>query len=402
MGSVAILSMHTSPLVQPGIGDSGGMNVYVRELAGSLARAGVPVRVYVRRWAADLPGRVAVEPGLEVIHIDAGPHDARKEHLAEYVEEFADGVEADLAGTDVEVLHANYWLSAVAGHRLKHRLSLPLVATFHTLARVKAEAGDTEPLSRAMAEAETIGCCDAICASNPVEADQLLEFYGADATRIEVVPPGVDHAFFSPGDRMGARQGLGLDDRPTLLFVGRIQPLKGLTVAVEALSMIERRDARLVVVGGPSGEHGPAEAARVHELIEERGLSERVTFIEPQPHHALSTLYRSADVVLVPSRSESFGLVALEAAACGVPVVAAAVGGLMTLVRDGETGFLVEGLDPAAMADRVDELFGDPEAAALMGKVAAAEASRYSWAGTAGRLRRLYSDLASAALVQCS
>ncbi len=402
MGSVAVLSMHTSPLVQPGTGDSGGMNVYVRELAGSLARAGVPVKVYVRRWAADLPERITVEPGLEVVHVDAGPVDAPKEDLADWVEEFADGVEADLIGSDVEVLHANYWLSAVAGHRLKHRMSLPLVATFHTLARVKAEAGDIEPLARARAEAETIGCCDSICASNPVEADQLLQFYGADPARIELVPPGVDHAFFSPGDRAGARAGLGLDDRPTMLFVGRIQPLKGLTVAVEALSMVERDDARLVVVGGPSGPGGQAEADRVEKLVAERGLTDRVTFVDPQPHHALSTWYRSADVVVVPSRSESFGLVALEAAACGVPVVAAAVGGLRTLVRDGETGFLVDGADPAAMAAGVDELFADPALAIRMGEAASRDASRYSWAGTAGRLRRLYADLASNALVQCS
>ncbi|MGI9579180.1 MAG: glycosyltransferase, partial [Microthrixaceae bacterium] len=359
MGTAAILSMHTSPLAQPGTGDSGGMNVYVRELAGSLARAGVPVKVFVRRWAAELPGVVEVEPGLSVVHIDAGPPDAPKETLAGFVDEFADGVEAHLSSPErdgepaVEVLHANYWLSAVAGHRLKHRLELPLVATFHTLARVKAEAGDAEPLARAVAEAETIGCCDAICASNPVEAEELVRLYGADPSRIELVPPGVDHAFFSPGDRTGARAGLGLDDRPTMLFVGRIQPLKGLAVAVEALGLVKRGDARLVVVGGPSGPGGDAEFDRVNKLISERGLRDRVTFVDPQPHHALSTLYRSADAVVVPSRSESFGLVALEAAACGVPVVAAAVGGLRTLVDDGRTGYLVDPADPSAMAARV-------------------------------------------------
>jgi len=166
--------------------------------------------------------------------------------------------------------------------------------------------------------------------------------------------------------------------------------------------MVERDDARLVVVGGPSGPGGQAEADRVEKLVAERGLTDRVTFVDPQPHHALSTWYRSADVVVVPSRSESFGLVALEAAACGVPVVAAAVGGLRTLVRDGETGFLVDGADPAAMAAGVDELFADPALAIRMGEAASRDASRYSWAGTAGRLRRLYADLASNALVQCS
>ena len=400
--------MHTSPLAQPGTGDSGGMNVYVRELAGSLARAGVPVEVFVRRWSAELPDRVDVEPGLSVVHVDAGPPDAPKEQLPAYIDEYADAVQTQLLAARessddaaVDVLLANYWLSAVAGHRLKHRLSLPLVATFHTLARVKAEAGDAEPLARAVAEAETIGCCDAICASNPVEAEELVRHYGADPERIELVPPGVDHAFFSPGDRVGARAGLGLDERPTMLFVGRIQPLKGLTVAVEALSLVQRSDSRLVVVGGPSGSDGDAEFDRVKGLVADLGLTERVTFVDPQPHHALSTLYRSADVVVVPSRSESFGLVALEAAACGVPVVAAAVGGLRTLVDDGRTGFLVDGADPAAMAARVDELFADPELADRMGSAGSTRASDYSWAVTAGRLRRLYSDLSANALVQC-
>jgi D-inositol-3-phosphate glycosyltransferase len=402
VSSVAVISMHTSPLVQPGTGDSGGMNVYVRELAGSLAQAGVDVRVYVRRWADGLPDRIAVEPGLEVVHITAGPVDMPKEQLPHVVDEFADGVAADLRGSGVGVLHANYWLSAVAAHRLKHELGLPLVATFHTLARVKAEAGDTEPQARARAEAEVIGCCDAICASNPVEAEQLEEFYGADPERVEVVPPGVDHAFFSPGDRRGAQRALGLDDRPTLVFVGRIQPLKGVTVAIEALAQLERTDARLVVVGGPSGPDGPAEWDRAQKLVAERGLADRVVFIEPQPHHSLSTYYRAADVVVVPSRSESFGLVALEAAACGIPVVACAVGGLRTLVRHDETGFLVEGRDPAAMAARIDELLAHPQRAEAMGRAAAQEANRYSWSTAAGRLRRLYSDLAARALVECA
>jgi D-inositol-3-phosphate glycosyltransferase len=401
VGTVAVISMHTSPLVQPGLGDSGGMNVYVRELAGSLAQAGVEVRVYVRRWAAGLPDRVAVEPGLEVVHVAAGPVGLPKERLAEVIDEFTDGVAADLEGSAVQVLHANYWLSAVVAHRLKHRMGLPMVATFHTLARVKAEAGDAEPLARAAAEAEVIGCCDAICASNPVEAEQIIDFYGADADRIELVAPGVDHAFFSPGDRGGARQALALDDRPTMLFVGRVQPLKGLTVAIEALGRLHRADARLVVIGGPSGEQGAREWARAHALAGRLGLADRVRFVDPQPHHALSSWYRAADVVVVPSRSESFGLVALEAAACGTPVVAAAVGGLRTLVRHGETGFLVDGRDPADYARHVEAILDDPDLASAMGAAAALEATRYSWPSTGGRLRRLYADLSARRLVEC-
>lgn len=393
MSSVAILSLHTSPLAQPGSGDSGGMNVYVRELGASLAQAGVDVRVYVRRSADDVPDRVLVEPGLEVVHVDAGPLDLPKEQLPAVVDEFADRVADDLAERPVDVLHANYWLSAVAGHRLKHQLDLPLVATFHTLARVKADAGDSEPAAREHAEAEVIGCCDAICASNPVEADQLVSFYGAPVERIEQVPPGVDHAFFSKGDRGGARAALGLDDLPTALFVGRIQPLKGLEIAVRMLAELRTPDARLVVVGGASGVDGGAEVARIESIVEELGLGARVHFVDPQPHHLLSTYYRAADVAVVPSRSESFGLVALEAAACGIPVVAAAVGGLRTLIDDDVTGFLVDSREPAAFADRVDALLGDPECAAEMGDAAANRAGRYAWSTTAGRLRRLYADL---------
>ncbi len=400
MGSVAILSMHTSPLLQPGVGDSGGMNVYVRELSASLAQAGVDVSVFVRRWSDGLPDRVHVEPGLEVVHIDAGPTDLLKEELPSHIDEFAAGVAAEIVRGDVDVLHANYWLSAVAAHKLKHQFDLPLVATFHTLARVKADAGDAEPAAREKAELEVIGCCDTICASNPVEAEQLVELYDADPRRIELVPPGVDHAFFSPGDQRGARAALGLDQRSTMLFVGRIQPLKGLGIAIEALAELES-STRLLVVGGPSGEDGPDELLRVKSKIEELGLGERVKFIAPQPHHLLSTYYRAADVVVVPSRSESFGLVALEAAACGVPVVAAEVGGLRTLVDDGKTGYLVDSRDPSEFAKRINNVLLDRSLAERMGKAAAIGARRYAWSVTAGRLRRSYADLSVRKLVEC-
>lgn len=396
MAVVSMISLHTSPLAQPGIGDSGGMNVFVRELGAALAQAGVTVRVYVRRWADGLDPLVTVEPGFEVIHIPAGPPDIPKSDLPGIVEEFAAAVRQDIdARGDTSVLHANYWLSGVAGHRIKHELDLPLVSTFHTLARVKADSGDPEPQRRVDAESEVIACSDLITASNPVEARQLVEHYGAAPERIELVPPGVDHAFFSPGDRRGARRALGWDDRPVLLFVGRIQPLKGLTVAVEALAILARDDLRLVVVGGASGVDGAAELARSRQRIESLGLADQVTFVAPRPHHLLSTHYRAADVVVVPSRSESFGLVALEAAACGVPVVASAVGGLTTLVEDGVTGLLVPERDPALFADRIAKLLDDPIAAAEMSIEAAARARRYTWSTTAGRLRRAYADLAS-------
>ncbi len=394
MAQLAVLSLHTSPLAQPGRGDSGGMNVYVRELAGSLARAGVPTDVYVRRWNEDLPETVEVEPGMRVVHVPAGPQDLPKEALPEIVDEFATGV-ADRLDPATSALHANYWLSGVAGHQLKHRLGLPLVATFHTLARVKAETGDPEPARRAEAETAVVACADAILASCQPEANQLVRLYGAGPERIEIVPPAVDHAFFSPGPKAGARAALGLDDRPLVLFVGRIQPLKGLDVAVDMLRALDRPEVDLMVIGGSSGAGGADYLDRVRKDIAHHGLSARVRFVEPQPHHVLGTYYRAADVCVVPSRSESFGLVALEAAACGTPVVAAAVGGLRSVVEHGRTGFLVEGRDPSVFAAYVDELLSVPGLAAELGEVAAERAASYTWSTAAARLRRLYADLDS-------
>jgi D-inositol-3-phosphate glycosyltransferase len=406
MRRLAVLSLHTSPLAQPGQGDSGGMNVYVRELVSALAQAGVQADVFVRRWDDESPDVVEVEPGFRVVHVDAGPPDLAKEQLPDVVDQFADGVRDHLEQMgDVDALHANYWLSGVAGHRLKHELSLPLVSTFHTLARVKAETGDLEPERRVQAETEVIACSDAILASCVAEVDQLVRLYGADAARVEIVAPGVDHAFFSPGDRAGARHALhhlGLGDGPMLLFVGRIQPLKGLDVAVRALAELRRPDATLVVVGGASGLDGGAEVARIDKLVAELGVTDQVRFVPPQPHHLLSTYYRAADVCLVPSRSESFGLVALEAAACGTPVVAAAVGGLRTLVEHERTGFLVDVRDPRAYAAFVQEILTVPSVAAELSARAALRARDYTWSTAAARLRRIYGDLTVRSLVDCS
>jgi D-inositol-3-phosphate glycosyltransferase len=401
---LAILSLHTSPLVQPGSGDSGGMNVYIRELAASLAQAGVATDVYTRRWGDDLADVVDVEPGLRVVHVPAGPLHLPKESLRDVVDEFADGVRDHLA-PDVDVLHANYWLSGVAGHRLKHELGLPLVSTFHTLARVKAECGlPDEPERRARAEADVIGCSDAILANCEAEARQLVELYGADPSRIDLVPPGVDHAFFSPGPRAGARAALPhlrLGDGPVILFVGRIQPLKSLDVAVRALAELHDPPAVLVVVGGASGPEGDREVERIRKLVADLGVADQVRFADPQPHHLLSTYYRAADVMVVPSRSESFGLVALEAAACGTPVVAAAVGGLRTLVEHGRTGYLVDGPDPSEYAVRIRDILGDPELGRRLSAAAARRSRDYTWSTAAARLRRLYADITAGALVEC-
>lgn len=398
---LAMLSLHTSPLVQPGGGDAGGMNVYVRELVAALAHGGADTTVYVRRWRDDLPKRLAVEPGFEVVHIDAGDPNLSKEQLPSIVDEFADGVRAHLAIDPADVLHANYWLSGVVGHRLKHELDLPMVSTFHTLARVKAETGDSEPQNRIDAESDVIACSDIITANSVVELHELVRHYGADPSRIEIVPPGVDHAFFSPGSRRGARQALGLGDEPVLLFVGRIQPLKGVDVAVEALSRLRDPRARMLIVGGSSGTEGDNHAAEVRDLITDRGLDHRITMVPPQPHHVLSTYYRAADVTIVPSRSESFGLVALESTACGTPVVASDVGGLRTLVDHGRTGLRVPGRDPDDFAEAVERIIGDPTFAERLSERAAEAATAYTWTSMAARLRRVYADLSERVLVDC-
>ncbi len=404
------------------------MNVYVRELSSALARHGVFCDVYTRRDSVVLQDTVFVEPGFEVHHIAAGPPGPLpKEHLFDHVEEFTEGVIDHLTGVaprptspglshfgDLEdapgAIHANYWLSGVAGHEIKHRLGLPLVSTFHTLDRVKAEASPEEAEEaatgrRARIEAGIIGCSDALCASCSVELDQLVELYGANPGLIEIVPPGVDHAFFSPGDRTYARRSLGLDSAgPLLLYVGRIQPLKGADVAVGALAELHRagrKDARLVIVGGPSGPQGEAQVAALHRQVREEGLEDRVSFWPPQRHELLSTFYRAADCCIVPSRSESFGLVALEAAACGIPVVAAAVGGLTTLVEDGETGYLVEPGDAAGFAAHVEEIVADRQLRERLGKGAAEMAAAYTWATAAQRLSKLYRELTTRALVEC-
>ncbi len=407
MRSLAVLSMHTSPLAQPGTGDGGGMNVYVRELASALARAGVRCEVFTRAYDPDLPATIQVEPGLAVHHVPAGPlGPVAKERLHGLVPEFSDAVLQRLStGPGVDAVHANYWLSGIAGHRVKHELDLPLVSTFHTLDRVKAEvdlADDSE--HRSEEEARIIGCSDAVLASCDDEVAQLVRLYGADPTRVEVVAPGVDHAFFAPGQQAQARRAVGLPEAGRiLLFVGRIQPLKGLDVAIGALAEVAEAhpDATLVVVGGPSGPSGAAEMDRMQALVADLGLAPRVRFVPPQAHELLSTFYRAADVVLVPSRSESFGLVALEAAACGIPVVASSVGGLTSLVDDGHTGFLVEGREPGAFAIAVDKILGDSRLAAAMGAAAATRARGYTWSVAAERLVRLYGQLTSRQLVEC-
>lgn len=403
---VAMLSVHTSPLAQPGMGDGGGLNVYVHSLASALARAGVECDVLTRAEHAEQPPIVVVEPGFRVVNLDAGPRaPVAKGDLPALVDELvAAGHRHLVAAGDFDAIHAHYWVSGAVGHRLKHELDLPLVTTFHTLASTKAAVGIHDDTSeRRRIETEVVACSDRIVASAPDERDELIASYDAVPDRVEVVPPGVDHSMFSPRDRDAARRRrLNVPPGPLLLFVGRIQPLKGADLALRCLAALRDERATLAIVGGPSGADGDAEMASLHTLARDLGIADRIRWVDPQPHAALAEWYRAADVCIVPSRTESFGLVALEAAASGTPVVAANVGGLRSLIVDGETGFLVDGRAAHDYADPVERLLANPELAAKIGAAAVASSHRYTWSITAARLRRLYNDVAARELVRCT
>lgn len=413
--SAAVISLHTSPLSQPGAADSGGMNVYIRELSQAMAHRGHDITIYVRRSSADEPDHPTereVEPGVRLVTIPAGPPDLPKEKLPAVVEEFAQQVLRDVeARGGVDVIHAHYWLSGMAGHTLKHELDCPLLVNFHTLARARwgEELSDAEISERAEREQLVIECSDNIVVSCEPEREQLEEFYDVEAERTAVVPPGVEHGFFSPGDKASARKAIGFGEDPLLLFVGRITPLKNPTLAVETLARLsgaglsgsELSGARLAVVGGLSGTGGEVEMRSMKAAAERFGLSERISFVSPKSHRVLSSYYRAADAVLIPSHSESFGLVALEAAASGTPVVAASVGGLRSLVQHGGTGFLVPEPDSELYAALASEILEDGGRAAEMGMNAVDLAAGYSWESAGESLSQVYSEVLSAGLLDC-
>ncbi|HSJ50917.1 MAG TPA: D-inositol-3-phosphate glycosyltransferase [Actinomycetota bacterium] len=403
---MAVVSLHTSPLDQPGTGDSGGMNVFIRAAAERLAGLGVSVDVFTRCRGGDPPEVTDLEGGSRLIRIPAGPcAPVPKEELPRYLPAFLGGVLARQRreGRGYDVVHSHYWLSGWVGRSAKEIWGVPLVASFHTLGKVKnysLAVGETpEPRARLAGEERVIGEADRLVAATPAEAAQLVGLYRADAERIRVIPPGVDPALFHPRSRAAAAERIHLTGVRLLLFVGRLQPHKGPDLAVRTLAEAVARepeatgDVVLAIVGGPSGSGHGAEVARLMELAAALGVSERVILFPPQPQSRLGDFYAAAEVVLVPSRSESFGLVALEAQACGTPVVAAAVGGLRYVVADGRTGYLVEGHDPSDHADRVLSILRDREGSRRMGDAGVARAARFSWDATAGQMLDVYREL---------
>lgn len=389
---VAMISMHTSPLATPGVGDAGGLNVYVAEVARRLGERGVSVDIFTRRTDAETSEIIDAYENVRVIHVAAGPASSvPKEQLPDLVSAFATAL--DPIADDYDLIHSHYWLSGLVGLDLSQRHGLPLVHTMHTMARVKnAARGDdhvVEPDIREEGESKIVVGAQVLTANTPDEAAELKRHYDAQDEQIVVVPPGVDLHVFHPCNQVQSRDLYNVDqDADVILFVGRIQPLKAPDVLIMAVAELlrrhpERRDRlRLIIIGSPSGPD--AEWAKtLPSLVQTLGLDDVVEF---RPHSARDVLFRwycIADVVGVPSYNESFGLVALEGQACGRPVVATDVGGLRHAVRDQRTGLLVAGQDASLWANALAAVLDDPERSARMRLAAAAHASRFSWDNSA-------------------
>jgi D-inositol-3-phosphate glycosyltransferase len=403
---VAVLSVHTSPLEQPGTGDAGGMNVYIAQTATRMADRGIAVEVFTRVTSSDLPPVAELAPGVTVRHVVAGPFEGlAKDELPGQLCAFTAGVlraEARHEPGYYDVVHSHYWLSGQVGWLARERWGVPLVHTAHTLAKVKNAAladGDTpEPRMRVIGEEQVVAEADRLIANTDVEVGELVSLYDADPTRVLAVPPGVDLGCFTPGNRADARSGLGLaQDAVVLAFVGRIQPLKAPDVLLRAAAelLAERPELRsrlvVLVVGGPSGS-GLEQPRALQDLAAELGLLDVVRFLPPRQGPALAQVYRAADVVAVPSHSESFGLVALEAQACGTPVVAAAVGGLPIAVVDKVTGRLVTDHNPANWARVLGQVALQPSLREELANNAVGHARRFSWDRTTDALLDGYGD----------
>jgi D-inositol-3-phosphate glycosyltransferase len=382
------------------------MNVYVRELARELGQSGFEVDVFTRSQDPSIPRVVALGEGARVIHLEAGParpvaRAAQVEHLGA----FAEGVETfrRAVGAEYALVHSHYWLSGLVGLELARRWDRPLIHMFHTVGAIKNQvargSGDVEPPERLLAETRIAAGADRIVASNPVERADLVWHLQADPGRITIIPCGVDTELFRPGDAREARARLGIVGERILLFVGRLTPIKGVETLLRALALLASEahpgdGVRLVVVGGERGE--TADAGHLRRLARELGVDERVDFRGPQPQDVLPHYYRAADLCLMPSRYESFGMVALEAMACGVPVVASRVGGLAVTIQDGVTGLLVPEGDSEALVAGVRRLLDDESRRKAMGAEAVECARRFGWPCIARQVAELYGELVPA------
>jgi D-inositol-3-phosphate glycosyltransferase len=405
-----MLSAHTSPLEQPGDGDAGGMNVYVLELSRQLAARGIEVEIFTRATSRHQLAVVDVEPGIVVHHVAAGPFEGlEKNDLPSQLCSFVRDVlraEVEREPGHFDLVHSHYWLSGQVGTVARERWNVPLVHTMHTMAKVKnamlADGDAAEPIGRIYGEEEIVRLADRLIANTLEERRELIELYEADPDRVAVVHPGVDPTVFRAGRLAEAREQLGLrQDAAVLLFAGRIQPLKAPDVVLRAAAVMLERDPSLrdrlvvAVIGGASGS-GLDQPSAMSDLSHELGIDDVVTLVPTVPQRELADWYAAASVVCVPSHNESFGLVAIEAQACGTPVVAARVGGLSTAVSDGVTGVLIDGHDPADYATALHMLLTDPDAREAMSQKAVRHAEGFGWDVTADRTLDVYAQAITA------
>jgi len=395
MCNIAVVSVHTSPLARPGTRDSGGMNVYIRELSRQLCRRAHTMDIFTRRTEPDTPPVLEIDGRTRVIQIEAGPFDAQKGSLYQYLPDFRSGVIRfqEEQGRSYDLVHSHYWLSGWVGQALKARWHVPHVIMFHTLGEVKnrAHSSQHEPDYRIAGERLVAQGADRIICASEGERRALVEHYGVPASRAVQVPCGVDTEHFSPQSRAQARAELGLpQDEPLVLYVGRIEPLKGIDILLRAAAAMDGRFC-LLVVGGDNREL--TRKAELRELAAELGITGRVFFRDAVSHERLPLFYNAADICVVPSYYESFGLVALEAMACGVPVVASRVGGLLETVQDGQTGYLVPWRCPEPFAERLELLLDNESLRQSLGRMARSAVERYRWAEVAARVEEIYHEL---------
>jgi len=411
---IAILSVHTSPLHQPGTGDSGGMNVYIAETAKRIAARGIEVEIFTRATSLSEPEVTELAPGVLVRHIPAGPFEGlRKEDLPAQLCAVTAGVlRAEAAKNEgfYDLVHSHYWLSGQVGWIAQERWGVPLVHTMHTMARVKnltlAQGDAPEPAIREIGEEQVVTAADRLVANTHAEAKELIELYHADPNRVRVVHPGVDLDVFVPGNQITARRDLGVaEEAIVLLFVGRIQPLKAPDVLIKAAAEILKRNpelrSRLVVAicGGPSGS-GLERPDSLVTLADQIGVSDVVKFVPPTSRAELVKWFQAASVCVVPSYSESFGLVAIEAQACGTPVIAARVGGLPTAVRDGISGVLVDGHEAETWASHIMSVVSNQDLRSKLAKGAIAHASHFGWEDTTDKLISVYNEAVKSSIVR--
>jgi len=393
--------VHTSPLEQAGTGDAGGMNIYVIESAKRMAAVGVQVDIFTRKIDAAQPEIVEYDKGIRIIHLDL-PIGTKKEEIPSLIPAMAEDFKKKVKGQGYQVIHSHYWISGKVAMPAAKEFEIPLVHTMHTMARVKnaalAEGENAEPMIRVQGETQIVEAADALIANTDAEAASLVGLYDACPDNVAVVMPGVDLYNFTP-NRKDARKNLGIDSKKLVVsFVGRIQPHKGPEVLIRAIQemMVHnpelRADLQVLITGGASGVRNN-EDIRLRELVTWLKLDDVIKFLEPIGREKLPDLYRSSDLVCVPSYSESFGLVALEAQACGTPVVASAVGGLRTAVADGISGVLVDGHNPRAWSSVIARLLMEPQRRILLSMGAVEHASHFGWDRTARGTLDVYDRL---------